>query len=132
MEIKMNHVHCFFLCFLSTCVLFPLYTFLLPCLCSNLSNNRITDIEEGTFEGASGVNELILTSNRLENVHHRMLKGLGGLRTLWVHTHMHMHLTCQQYSNMPPHTEMLSAEYMSMHNSRVDKTICEFYLFFFL
>ena len=53
---------------------------------SNLSNNRITDIEEGTFEGASGVNELILTSNRLENIHHRMLKGLGGLRTLWVHT----------------------------------------------
>lgn len=52
----------------------------------NLSNNRITDIEEGTFEGASGVNELILTSNRLENIHHRMLKGLGGLRTLWAHT----------------------------------------------
>lgn len=52
---------------------------------SNLSNNRISDIEEGSFEGASGVNELILTSNRLENVHHRMLKGLSGLRTLWVH-----------------------------------------------
>uniref|UniRef100_A0A1A8F0P0 Slithomolog 2 n=1 Tax=Nothobranchius korthausae TaxID=1143690 RepID=A0A1A8F0P0_9TELE len=48
----------------------------------NLSNNRITDIEEGTFEGASGVNELILTSNRLENIHHLMLKGLSGLRTL--------------------------------------------------
>uniref|UniRef100_A0A3Q0S275 Slit homolog 2 (Drosophila) n=1 Tax=Amphilophus citrinellus TaxID=61819 RepID=A0A3Q0S275_AMPCI len=48
----------------------------------NLSNNRITDIEEGTFEGASGVNELILTSNRLENIHHQMLKGLSGLRTL--------------------------------------------------
>uniref|UniRef100_A0A3Q3W5E2 Uncharacterized protein n=1 Tax=Mola mola TaxID=94237 RepID=A0A3Q3W5E2_MOLML len=48
----------------------------------NLSNNRVTDIEEGTFEGASGVNELILTSNRLENIHHRMLKGLSGLRTL--------------------------------------------------
>ncbi|XP_061627172.1 slit homolog 2 protein isoform X10 [Phyllopteryx taeniolatus] len=48
----------------------------------NLSNNRIADIEEGTFEGASGVNELILTSNRLENVHQRMLKGLSGLRTL--------------------------------------------------
>uniref|UniRef100_A0A3Q2ZBX8 Slit homolog 2 (Drosophila) n=1 Tax=Kryptolebias marmoratus TaxID=37003 RepID=A0A3Q2ZBX8_KRYMA len=48
----------------------------------NLSNNRITDIEEGTFEGASGVNELILTSNKLENVHHHMLKGLSGLRTL--------------------------------------------------
>ncbi|XP_067354970.1 slit homolog 2 protein isoform X5 [Channa argus] len=48
----------------------------------NLSNNRISDIEEGTFEGATGVNELILTSNRLENIHHRMLKGLSGLRTL--------------------------------------------------
>uniref|UniRef100_A0A671L1Q2 Slit homolog 1 protein n=1 Tax=Sinocyclocheilus anshuiensis TaxID=1608454 RepID=A0A671L1Q2_9TELE len=48
----------------------------------NLSNNKITDIEEGTFEGASGVNELILTSNRLENVHYSMLKGLSGLRTL--------------------------------------------------
>lgn len=58
---------------------------------SNLSNNRIADIEEGTFEGAAGVNELILTSNRLENVHHRMLKGLGGLRTLWVYTHKHTH-----------------------------------------
>ncbi|KAJ8399316.1 hypothetical protein AAFF_G00413540 [Aldrovandia affinis] len=48
----------------------------------NLSNNKITDIEEGSFEGATGVNELILTGNRLENVHFRMLKGLNGLRTL--------------------------------------------------
>uniref|UniRef100_A0AAZ3RII8 Slit homolog 2 (Drosophila) n=1 Tax=Oncorhynchus tshawytscha TaxID=74940 RepID=A0AAZ3RII8_ONCTS len=48
----------------------------------NLSNNRISDIEEGTFEGATGVNELILTSNRLENIHQGMLQGLNGLRTL--------------------------------------------------
>ncbi|XP_026881111.2 slit homolog 2 protein isoform X3 [Electrophorus electricus] len=48
----------------------------------NFSNNKISDIEEGTFEGAGGVNELILTSNRLENVHYTMLKGLTGLRTL--------------------------------------------------
>ncbi|KAK6285195.1 hypothetical protein J4Q44_G00389790, partial [Coregonus suidteri] len=48
----------------------------------NLSNNRISDIEEGTFEGATGVNELILTSNRLENIHYGMLQGLNGLRTL--------------------------------------------------
>lgn len=77
--------------FLSFCFFLP---FLLihhppPPTYSNLSNNRITDIEEGTFEGAAGVNELILTSNRLENIHHRMLKGLSGLRTLWVHTHTH-------------------------------------------
>ncbi|XP_066518454.1 slit homolog 2 protein [Hoplias malabaricus] len=48
----------------------------------NLSSNKISDIEEGTFEGAAGVNELILTGNRLENIHHGMLKGLSGLRTL--------------------------------------------------
>lgn len=53
-------------------------------LVSNLSSNKIGDIEEGTFDGASGVNEVILTSNRLENIHHSMLKGLTGLRTLWV------------------------------------------------
>lgn len=48
----------------------------------NLSNNKITDIEEGAFEGASGVNEVLLTSNRLENVRHKMFKGLESLKTL--------------------------------------------------
>uniref|UniRef100_A0A8C0F828 Slit homolog 2 protein n=1 Tax=Bubo bubo TaxID=30461 RepID=A0A8C0F828_BUBBB len=48
----------------------------------NLSNNKITDIEEGAFDGASGVNELLLTSNRLENVRHKMFKGLESLKTL--------------------------------------------------
>lgn len=50
----------------------------------NLSNNKITDIEEGAFDGASGVNELLLTSNRLESVRHKMFKGLESLKTLWV------------------------------------------------
>uniref|UniRef100_A0A663DKF9 Slit homolog 2 protein n=1 Tax=Aquila chrysaetos chrysaetos TaxID=223781 RepID=A0A663DKF9_AQUCH len=48
----------------------------------NLSNNKITDIEEGAFDGASGVNELLLTSNRLESVRHKMFKGLESLKTL--------------------------------------------------
>ncbi|RLW09103.1 hypothetical protein DV515_00002901 [Chloebia gouldiae] len=48
----------------------------------NLSNNKITDIEEGAFDGASGVNELLLTSNRLETVQHKMFKGLESLKTL--------------------------------------------------
>jgi hypothetical protein len=52
------------------------------CLFSNFSNNKITDIEEGAFEGASGVNEILLTSNRLENVQHKMFKGLESLKTL--------------------------------------------------
>uniref|UniRef100_A0A8C0R8Y5 Slit homolog 2 protein n=1 Tax=Canis lupus dingo TaxID=286419 RepID=A0A8C0R8Y5_CANLU len=48
----------------------------------NFSNNKITDIEEGAFEGAAGVNEILLTSNRLENVQHKMFKGLESLKTL--------------------------------------------------
>ncbi|MBZ3869326.1 Slit-like protein 2 protein [Sciurus carolinensis] len=48
----------------------------------NFSNNKITDIEEGAFEGASGVNEILLTSNRLESVRHKMFKGLESLKTL--------------------------------------------------
>lgn len=48
----------------------------------NFSNNKITDIEEGVFEGALGVNEILLTSNRLENVQHKMFKGLESLKTL--------------------------------------------------
>lgn len=55
--------------------------FLLMCN-RNLSNNKITDIEEGAFDGASGVNELLLTSNRLETVRDKMFKGLESLKTL--------------------------------------------------
>lgn len=53
-----------------------------PFLFRNFSNNKITDIEEGAFEGAAGVNEILLTSNRLENVQHKMFKGLESLKTL--------------------------------------------------
>lgn len=53
-----------------------------PFLFRNFSNNKITDIEEGAFEGATGVNEILLTSNRLENVQHKMFKGLESLKTL--------------------------------------------------
>uniref|UniRef100_A0A8C4PK00 Slit homolog 2 protein n=1 Tax=Equus asinus asinus TaxID=83772 RepID=A0A8C4PK00_EQUAS len=68
----------------------PQYTAELNCLkflsqqflFRNFSNNKITDIEEGAFEGASGVNEILLTSNRLENVQHKMFKGLESLKTL--------------------------------------------------
>ncbi|KAL4843254.1 hypothetical protein H8958_008198 [Nasalis larvatus] len=57
----------------------------------NFSNNKITDIEEGAFEGASGVNEILLTSNRLENVQHKMFKGLESLKTLMLRSNR---ITC--------------------------------------
>ncbi|XP_037388904.1 slit homolog 1a isoform X1 [Pygocentrus nattereri] len=48
----------------------------------NLSNNKITEIEDGVFEGASSVNELHLTANQLDSVRSGMFKGLEGLRML--------------------------------------------------
>lgn len=55
-------------------LLFPLH--------SNLSNNKVSEIEDGAFEGASSVNELHLTVNQLESVRSGMFRGLDGLRTL--------------------------------------------------
>ncbi len=57
-------------------------------LLSNLSNNKITEIEDGAFEGASSVNELHLTANQIDSVRSGMFRGLDGLRMLWV-AHMH-------------------------------------------
>uniref|UniRef100_A0A7N9B1V9 Slit homolog 2 (Drosophila) n=1 Tax=Mastacembelus armatus TaxID=205130 RepID=A0A7N9B1V9_9TELE len=79
----------------------------------NLSNNRITDIEEGTFEGASGVNELILTSNKLENIHHRMLKGLSGLRTLMLRSNR---ISCVSNSSF---TGLSSVRLLSLYDNLI-------------
>lgn len=49
---------------------------------SNLSNNKVSEIEDGTFEGASSVSELHLTANQLESIRSGMFRGLDGLRTL--------------------------------------------------
>ncbi|GAA6094193.1 slit homolog 1a isoform X2 [Tachysurus ichikawai] len=48
----------------------------------NLSNNKITEIEDGAFEGASSVSELHLTANQLDSVRSGMFRGLEGLRML--------------------------------------------------
>uniref|UniRef100_A0A8C3HC79 Slit homolog 1 protein n=1 Tax=Chrysemys picta bellii TaxID=8478 RepID=A0A8C3HC79_CHRPI len=48
----------------------------------NLSNNKVTEIEDGAFEGAASVSELHLTANQLESVRSGMFRGLAGLRTL--------------------------------------------------
>ncbi|XP_043542092.1 slit homolog 1 protein-like, partial [Chiloscyllium plagiosum] len=48
----------------------------------NLSNNKIVEIEDGTFEGASSVSELHLTANQLDSIRGGMFRGLDGLRTL--------------------------------------------------
>ncbi|KAK3507062.1 hypothetical protein QTP70_003872 [Hemibagrus guttatus] len=48
----------------------------------NLSNNKITEIEDSAFEGASSVSELHLTANQLDSVRSGMFRGLEGLRML--------------------------------------------------
>lgn len=50
----------------------------------NLSNNKLTEIEDGSFEGASSVIELHLTANQIDSVRSGMFRGLEGLRMLWV------------------------------------------------
>nr|XP_055061421.1 slit homolog 2 protein isoform X3 [Misgurnus anguillicaudatus] len=79
----------------------------------NLGNNKITDIEEGTFEGANGVNELILTSNRLESVHYSMLKGLGGLRTLMLRSNK---ISCVNNSSF---TGLSSVRLLSLYDNLI-------------
>ncbi|XP_071982122.1 slit homolog 2 protein isoform X1 [Engystomops pustulosus] len=79
----------------------------------NLSNNKITDIEEGTFEGANGVNELILTSNRIENVHHKIFKGLDGLKSLMLRSN---HITCV---NNDSFTGLSSVRLLSLYDNQI-------------
>ncbi|XP_006157460.1 slit homolog 1 protein [Tupaia chinensis] len=52
----------------------------------NLSNNKVSEIEDGTFEGAASVSELHLTANQLESIRSGMFRGLDGLRTLMLRT----------------------------------------------
>lgn len=50
----------------------------------NLSNNKITEIEDGAFDGASSVVELHLTANHLVSIRGGMFRGMDGLRMLQV------------------------------------------------
>ncbi|KAK2082050.1 Slit 1 protein [Saguinus oedipus] len=47
----------------------------------NLNNNKLSEIENGAFEGAASVSELHLTANQLEFIRSGMFWGLDGLRT---------------------------------------------------
>ncbi|XP_030638748.1 slit homolog 1b [Chanos chanos] len=48
----------------------------------NLSNNKISEIEDGAFDGASSVVELHLTANHLDSLRGGMFRGMDGLRML--------------------------------------------------
>lgn len=48
----------------------------------DLRRNQITGIESQAFEGASKIQEMLLSENKLTEVHNRMLMGLQSLKTL--------------------------------------------------
>lgn len=48
----------------------------------DLRRNRVTGIEENTFEGAARLSELLLSENKIREVHNKMFVGLTNLKTL--------------------------------------------------
>ncbi|KAG8128762.1 hypothetical protein E2320_015534, partial [Naja naja] len=79
----------------------------------NLSNNKIKEIREGTFDGAAGVQELMLTGNQLESVHGRMFRGLMGLKTLMLRSNM---ISCV---NNDTFTGLSSVRLLSLYDNRI-------------
>ncbi|XP_078267957.1 slit homolog 3 protein-like isoform X1 [Rhinoraja longicauda] len=79
----------------------------------NLSNNKVRDIREGAFEGASGVLELLLTGNELEMVHNRMFSGLSGLKTLMLRNNR---ISCVSNDTF---TGLTSVRLLSLYDNRV-------------
>uniref|UniRef100_A0A8B9I0W2 Slit homolog 1a (Drosophila) n=1 Tax=Astyanax mexicanus TaxID=7994 RepID=A0A8B9I0W2_ASTMX len=63
----------------------------------NLSNNKISEIEDGVFEGASSVNELHLTANQLDSV--RTFDTLQTLSTLYVLNPIHKYFQWNMLSS---------------------------------
>ncbi|XP_076143508.1 slit homolog 3 protein [Alosa pseudoharengus] len=79
----------------------------------NLSNNKLRDIREGAFDGASGVMELLLTGNKLQGINGRMLKGLTGLKTLMLRSNQ---ITCVDNGTF---TGLSSVRLLSLYDNRI-------------
>lgn len=48
----------------------------------DLRRNQITGIEPNSFEGASRIHELILSENKIAQIHNKMFLGLHDLKLL--------------------------------------------------
>ncbi|XP_057705613.1 slit homolog 3 protein isoform X1 [Corythoichthys intestinalis] len=79
----------------------------------NLSNNKLRDIREGTFDGASGVLELLLTGNKLTGLHGRMFRGLTGLKTLMLRSNQ---ISCIDNTTF---TGLSSVRLLSLYDNRI-------------
>ncbi|MGH0116672.1 UNVERIFIED_CONTAM: hypothetical protein FKN15_021220 [Acipenser sinensis] len=79
----------------------------------NLSNNKITEIEDGAFEGAIAVNELHLTANQMDSVRSGMFRGLEGLRTLMLRNNR---LSCVHNSSF---TGLRNVRLLSLYDNQL-------------
>ncbi|CAG5989155.1 unnamed protein product [Menidia menidia] len=79
----------------------------------NLSNNKLRDIQEGAFDGAGGVLELLLTGNKLTGLQGRMFRGLTGLKTLMLRSNQ---ITCIDNSTF---TGLSSVRLLSLYDNRI-------------
>lgn len=48
----------------------------------DLRRNQITGIEQNTFEGASKILELLLSENKINEIHNKMFLGLHNIKSL--------------------------------------------------
>ncbi|XP_051942227.1 slit homolog 3 protein isoform X1 [Hippocampus zosterae] len=79
----------------------------------NLSNNKLRDIREGAFDGASGVLELLLTGNKLTGLQGRMFRGLTGLKTLMLRSNQ---ISCIDNTTF---TGLSSVRLLSLYDNRI-------------
>lgn len=48
----------------------------------DLRRNRITGIEQNAFEGASSIHDLLISENKITEIHNKMFMGLHNLKSL--------------------------------------------------
>uniref|UniRef100_A0A8C4QPU1 Slit homolog 2 (Drosophila) n=1 Tax=Eptatretus burgeri TaxID=7764 RepID=A0A8C4QPU1_EPTBU len=78
-----------------------------------VSNNKISHIEVGAFEGASGITELQLSGNHLESVQAGMFQGLRQLKTLMLRSNK---LTC---INNASFVGLTSVRLLSLYDNQI-------------
>ncbi|KAM6976668.1 slit homolog 3 protein [Aplochiton taeniatus] len=79
----------------------------------NLSNNKLRDIREGSFDGAASVQELLLISNKLQGLQGRMFRGLTGLKTLMLRSNQ---ISCVDNGTF---TGLSSVRLLSLYDNRI-------------
>ncbi|XP_071038445.1 protein slit isoform X1 [Parasteatoda tepidariorum] len=79
----------------------------------DLSNNEISEIDDGAFHGANQLTDLLLTENKLKEVTAKMFNGISNLKTLMLRTNL---LTCVSNDTF---TSLGSLQLLSLYDNRI-------------